>query len=95
MPPFSGFWAKFYVFGAAIDGGLLDGRPRPVWSASVVAAFYYLRIIKLMWFDPAPGEASSATDRSPVERQGHRRLRPAAAFSFPLVHASPWPGSSP
>jgi NADH-quinone oxidoreductase subunit N len=31
--------------------------------ASVVAAFYYLRIIKIMWFDPAPG----AVDRSPAE----------------------------
>jgi NADH-quinone oxidoreductase subunit N len=27
---------------------------RRVWSASVVAAFYYLRMIKLMWFDAAP-----------------------------------------
>jgi NADH-quinone oxidoreductase subunit N len=60
LPPFSGFWAKFYVFKAALAGG-----PITTWAAvaalvgSVVAAFYYLRLIKVMWLDPAPG----ATDR--------------------------------
>lgn len=50
VPPFVGFWAKIAVLGAVIDVGL-------VWLAavavllSVVAAFYYLRIIKLMYFD--------------------------------------------
>ena len=50
VPPFVGFWAKIAVLGAVVDVGL-------VWLAavavllSVVAAFYYLRIIKLMYFD--------------------------------------------
>ncbi len=50
IPPLAGFWAKFYIFMAAIDAGL------PVLAVfgvltSVVGAFYYLRIIKLMYFD--------------------------------------------
>jgi NADH-quinone oxidoreductase subunit N len=57
VPPFVGFWAKIAVLGAIVDVGL-------VWLAavavllSVVAAFYYLRIIKLMYFD----EPSDAVD---------------------------------
>ncbi len=50
--------------------------------ASVVAAFYYLRIIKLMWFDAAP-EGTAATDKAPVEAQWIGWA--CAAFSFPLV----------
>ena len=50
--------------------------------ASVVAGFYYLRIIKLMWFDPAP-EGVEPIDRSPIEA---KTIAVAAAlFSFPLV----------
>ncbi|HEY0942516.1 MAG TPA: NADH-quinone oxidoreductase subunit NuoN [Steroidobacter sp.] len=50
VPPFVGFWAKIAVLGAVVDVGL-------VWLAavavllSVIGAFYYLRVIKLMYFD--------------------------------------------
>jgi NADH-quinone oxidoreductase subunit N len=50
VPPFVGFWAKLAVIGAVLDVGL-------AWLAavavlfSVIAAYYYLRIIKLMYFD--------------------------------------------
>jgi len=50
FPPFVGFFAKWLVIKAAIDAGL-------IWLAiiavvlSVVGAFYYLRVIKLMYFD--------------------------------------------
>ena len=63
MPPFSGFWGKYFVFKAALG---VDGLwPYAIAGlvASVVAAFYYLRVIKLMWFDPAPGRV----DRAPAE----------------------------
>jgi len=80
MPPFSGFWGKFYVFGAAADAGYwMVGAAGLV--ASVVAAFYYLRIIKLMWFDAPLDEVK--TDKAPVETQWIGWL--CAAFSFPLV----------
>lgn len=53
LPPFSGFWGKFFVFRAALNAGLW-----PVAVAglvlSVVAAFFYLRVVKVMWFDAPP-----------------------------------------
>jgi NADH-quinone oxidoreductase subunit N len=79
MPPFAGFWAKYYVFKAAIG----SGQDYMVWAAvlglvgSVVAAFYYLRLIKVMWLDAAPG----ATDKPPLEANAIGIL--AALFSFP------------
>jgi NADH-quinone oxidoreductase subunit N len=55
IPPLAGFFAKFYVFLAAIESGLYVLAVIGVLS-SVVGAYYYLRIIKIMYFDePAPG----------------------------------------
>jgi NADH-quinone oxidoreductase subunit N len=52
VPPFAGFFGKFFVFEAAVNANL--------WAlaiigmlTSVVALFYYLRVIKVMFFDPA------------------------------------------
>ncbi len=54
IPPLAGFFAKFYVFLAAINAGLYALAVAGV-LLSVVGAFYYLRIIKIMYFDaPAP-----------------------------------------
>jgi NADH-quinone oxidoreductase subunit N len=50
IPPLAGFFAKFYIFMSAIEAGLSVLAVVGVLS-SVVAAFYYLRIIKLMYFD--------------------------------------------
>ena len=50
IPPLAGFFAKFYVFLAAIEAGLYVLAVIGV-LASVVGAYYYLRIIKLMYFD--------------------------------------------
>jgi NADH-quinone oxidoreductase subunit N len=57
IPPLAGFWAKWYVFLAAINAHLYALAVIGVLT-SVVAAFYYLRIIKIMWFDEA-GEGFS------------------------------------
>lgn len=54
IPPLAGFWAKWYVFLAAINAGLYPLAIIGVVT-SVVAAFYYLRIIKIMWFDEPIG----------------------------------------
>ncbi|WP_207916510.1 NADH-quinone oxidoreductase subunit NuoN [Lysobacter sp. N42] len=62
LPPFLGFWAKLAVLRAALEGGML-------WLAlvgvvfAVVGAFYYLRVVKAMYFDEpdpstVPGTAS-------------------------------------
>jgi NADH-quinone oxidoreductase subunit N len=50
IPPLAGFFAKFYVFIAAIKAGLFTLAVVGVLS-SVVGAFYYLTIIKVMYFD--------------------------------------------
>ncbi|HEY1721322.1 MAG TPA: NADH-quinone oxidoreductase subunit NuoN [Magnetospirillaceae bacterium] len=50
IPPLAGFWAKLYVFMAAIHGGLVILAVIGVLS-SVVGAYYYLRIVKIMYFD--------------------------------------------
>ena len=52
IPPLAGFFGKLYVFLAAVEAGLYTLAVIGV-LASVVAAFYYLRIIKLMYFDDA------------------------------------------
>jgi NADH-quinone oxidoreductase subunit N len=55
LPPLAGFFAKFYVFMAAIEAQLYTLAVIGVLT-SVVAAFYYLRIVKVMYFDePAEG----------------------------------------
>lgn len=63
VPPFLGFWAKLVVLGAAVNGGFL-------WLAivgvlcAVIGAFYYLRVIKVMYFDEPVGEVPPPrTDR--------------------------------
>jgi NADH-quinone oxidoreductase subunit N len=62
IPPLAGFFGKLFIFEAAIGQGLY-------WLAvigvvtSVVAAYYYLRIIRVMYFDEAGDEAlDAATD---------------------------------
>src|SRR3984893_5693656 len=50
IPPLAGFFAKFYVFVAAIKAGLFTLSVIGVLS-SVVGAYYYLTIIKVMYFD--------------------------------------------
>jgi NADH-quinone oxidoreductase subunit N len=81
LPPFSGFWAKFYVFKAAINVGdpMIQVAAVLGLVGSVVAAFYYLRLIKVMWFDTATG----GTDAIPGEAKAV--AIGAALFSFPVV----------
>jgi NADH-quinone oxidoreductase subunit N len=63
IPPLAGFFAKFYVFIAAVKEGLW---PLAIFGvlASVVGAYYYVRIVKIMFFDdpkekflPVPAKA--------------------------------------
>ncbi len=50
IPPLAGFFGKFLVFKAAVDAGLYGLSVFGVLT-SVVAAYYYIRIIKVMFFD--------------------------------------------
>jgi NADH-quinone oxidoreductase subunit N len=65
IPPLAGFFGKLYVFLAAVQAGLYVLAVIGV-LASVVASFYYLRIVKIMYFDE-PGEAF---DRLPGREVG-------------------------
>ncbi|MBN9062247.1 MAG: NADH-quinone oxidoreductase subunit N [Rhizobiales bacterium 65-9] len=65
IPPLAGFWAKFYVFGAAINAKLFALAIIGVVT-SVVGAYYYLRIVKLMYFD----EPKPAFDRGDASVNG-------------------------
>ncbi len=51
IPPLAGFFAKFYVFVAAVKAGLIALAVIGVIT-SVVGAYYYLAIVKVMYFDP-------------------------------------------
>ncbi len=55
IPFLAGFFAKYFVFLAAIEAGLIALAVIGV-LASVVGAYYYLRIVKIMWFDEPAGE---------------------------------------
>lgn len=59
VPPLAGFWGKLYVFQAAVGAELYVLAVVGVLT-SVVSCFYYLRIVKLMYFD----DAVEALDRN-------------------------------
>jgi NADH-quinone oxidoreductase subunit N len=50
IPPLAGFWGKLYIFMAAVEAKLFWPAVLGV-LASVVASYYYLRIVKVMYFD--------------------------------------------
>ena len=76
LPPTVGFVAKIYLFGAAVDTGL-------EWLAiagvvnSVISAYYYLRIVKVMYLSPP-------ADDSPLESGFPVRLAALATFAATL-----------
>ncbi len=65
VPPFLGFWAKLAVLRAALQGDML-------WLAivgivfAVIGAFYYLRVIKVMYFDEPAGASPPPQDDRPL-----------------------------
>jgi NADH-quinone oxidoreductase subunit N len=78
VPPMAGFFGKLFVFQAAVEAGL-------VWLAvvgavmSVISAYYYLRVIWIMWFnEPAPA----------FEREIGTRLGATAFISAALMLAA-------
>ena len=65
IPPTVGFYAKFVVIQAAVDAGFVWLAVAAVLS-SLVGAFYYLRVVKLMYFD-------DATDTEPLDTRSDSR----------------------
>jgi NADH-quinone oxidoreductase subunit N len=54
IPPLFGFWGKFVVFQAAVQAGFIPLAAIGI-AASVIGAFYYLKIVKIMYFDEPAG----------------------------------------
>jgi NADH-quinone oxidoreductase subunit N len=83
VPPLAGFFAKYYVLLAAVDAGLFGLAVIGV-LASAVAAYYYLRVVKVMYFDePAP-----AFDRAPMALRAVLGASTLALLGF-WVYPSP------
>ena len=61
IPPLFGFWAKFAVFDAAVRAGLFPLAVVGI-AASTIGAYYYLRVVKTMYFDE-PAEAFGEGDK--------------------------------
>lgn len=84
VPPALGFWAKMLVVQAVIEAGML-------WLAivavlfAVIGAFYYLRVIKLMYFDEPDTE-------EPIEGNADMRVM-LTLNALGLVAVLPWVGS--
>ena len=66
IPPLFGFWGKFVVFQAAVDAGLVALAVFGI-AASVIGAFYYIKIVKIMYFDEP---ANTVTGKSDWAHQG-------------------------
>ncbi len=82
IPPLAGFFAKWYVFNAAIQAHLYPLAVIGVLM-SVVACFYYLRIVKVIYFDePAPA----------FERASPAVTAVLVVASLLVVFFSFWPG---
>jgi NADH-quinone oxidoreductase subunit N len=63
IPPLFGFWGKLVVFNAAIAAGLFPLAVIGV-AASVIGAFYYLKVIKTMYFDEPTEPIVEADDKA-------------------------------
>jgi len=82
IPPLGGFFAKYFVLLPAVQAGLWPLAVIGV-LASAVAAYYYLRVIKVMYFDePAP-----AFDPAPLTQRGVLALSTIFLLGFWLYPA--------
>jgi NADH-quinone oxidoreductase subunit N len=91
IPPLAGFFAKYYVFLAAIQSGLYALAVIGVVT-SVVGAYYYLRIVKIMYFD----EPAAEFEPVPVELQTVLGISGVLVIGF-VVFAAPlvgWAGTA-
>ena len=87
IPPLAGFFGKFFVFKAAIDGGY-------VWLAAIgmvnsaIAVYYYLRVVVAMYFEPTTAESTTERRTWSALRVG---LFVAAALTLVIgIYPSVW-----
>ncbi|MFD1036242.1 NADH-quinone oxidoreductase subunit NuoN [Sphingomonas hankookensis] len=89
IPPLLGFWAKYAVFEAAVQAGLLPLAVIGI-AASTIGAYYYLRVVKTMYFD----EPAAPFGREPALVEGGLTLAAAIVISpvslFLIAPLSAW-----
>jgi len=61
IPPLLGFWGKFVVFQAAVEADLIVLAALGI-AASVIGAFYYIKIVKIMFFDEPANKIVGESD---------------------------------
>jgi len=61
IPPLFGFWGKFVVFQAAVQAGLVPLAAIGI-AASVIGAFYYIKVVKIMYFDEPAGKVAAGAE---------------------------------
>ena len=61
IPPLFGFWGKFVVFQAAVQAGMIPLAAIGI-AASVIGAFYYLKVVKVMYFDEPANTVKGKSD---------------------------------
>lgn len=88
IPPLFGFWAKFVVFDALVGAGLWPLAMIGI-AASVIGAFYYLKIVKTIYFDAAAPAFAPAASR--IESA---LIALCAAFILLGYLAIPWLGAA-
>lgn len=84
VPPTAGFYAKFMVIQAVVDAGIIWLAVVAVLMA-VIGAFYYLRVIKLMYFDQA------AEEQGAIETAGDMRIL-LSLNAVAMILVLPWLG---
>jgi NADH-quinone oxidoreductase subunit N len=84
IPPFAGFWGKYYIFYAAIEANM-------IWLAvigivlSLIGVYYYLKVIVFMWFFEATDEISSEVTLVPATAVFATVLAVAGTLVFGFV----------
>ncbi|MER2519308.1 MAG: NADH-quinone oxidoreductase subunit NuoN [Bdellovibrionales bacterium] len=76
VPPLAGFFGKYIVFVAAVKANMVPLAVLGV-AASAIAAFYYLRVVKLMYFDDA---TKAGAELEPTKNLGIRFVVSATAL---------------
>jgi NADH-quinone oxidoreductase subunit N len=89
IPPLFGFYAKFAVFDAAVRAGLFPLAVIGI-AASVIGAYYYLRIVKTMYFDeaaPAFAPSNSVVENGLIAASAVF-ISPAGYLLIPVLSAA-------
>jgi len=72
IPPLFGFWGKFVVFRAAVNADLVALAAIGI-AASVIGAFYYLKVVKIMFFDE-PANVVAEKGETGIDAAAHKAL---------------------